>query len=189
MGIITPNERDGIFADLDAHIVGPSGQFYGGWASSLSINGTTINPTLESKVKSVDSPTKVAAFLSHIRIDNKKVIQMQMAFDTQEINNQQAAGLVAQLVGASQSKIEVEASIQVYQTLEPKQVLSEVSIKGYIQVVSGRLVLEPQGNWQMGQSHELALFALAIVPTAKTDLKVNFGGQANKVWTVSPATG
>jgi hypothetical protein len=183
----TPNKQTGIVCELDAHISGPTKKLIGGYASALSINSTSVSPSLNSKVKSLQSPVKCSAFLTLIRPINETVLQLQLGLDATEVNGQQPSGLLSHLIGKEATQITVTASLEAWQTTPSKAVLQSVSINGLIHVLrSGQFDLSYLGPWTT-ETHSLECFQLGIVPNSSTNLQVNFGGQQNDVWPISPA--
>lgn len=183
----TPNKQTGIVCELDAHISGPTKKLIGGYASSLTINTVTVNPSLNSKVKSLQSPIKVSAFMTLIRPINETVLQLQMGLDATEINGMQPSGLLSHLIGKEATQITVDASLEAWQTTPSKQVLQSVTLTGLIHVLrNGQFDLSYLGPWTT-ETHNLECFQVGIVPKSTTILQVNFGGNQNDVWPIAPA--
>jgi hypothetical protein len=185
----TPNKQTGIVCEMDAHISGPTKKLIGGYASSLNINGTAVNPSLNSKVKSLQSPITCSAFLTLIRPINETVLQVQMGLDRNESKSggTQPSGLLSHLIGKEATQITVNASLEAWQTSPSKAVLQSVTITGLIHVLrNGQFDLAYLGPWET-ETHQLECFQVGLVPQSTTILQVNFGGQQNDVWPISPA--
>jgi hypothetical protein len=187
MAIQTPDKESGIICELDAHVKGDTGEYCGGWASALKIGDATVTAHLDSKVKGVDSSTSCSAFLTLVRPVNETVLQLGLALDTENINNIKAAGLLSSLINAPSKTVEVQATIEAWNTTPSEAVLTSVSVNGYIKTEQGRFVIDRDGYWENG-THKFERFIVAIVPKSKTVLSVNFGGTLNKTWPISPAT-
>ena len=187
-----PNMDSGIEATVEAHVKGQTIEAVGGYLTSMTIAGGTIPTSLDSKVKGPTSALKCAAFFTHLYIENNTILIMELAVDTTTVKNVNAAGTLSSMVGKPQPAITFSGMVGAYRTTGENgggDVLKQVNIQGQLwRNQDGILYLTNRGPVPLGASHSLQKFLIGILPDKSTDLQLNFGGQANGVWTVGPLT-
>lgn len=185
-----PNMDKGILATVEAHVKGQTVDATGGYFTSMSIAGGAIAPSLDSKVKGPTSALKCAAFFTHLYIENNTILSVELLVDTTTVNNVNAAGTLSSMVGKPQPRISFTGMVGAYRTTGEDgggDVLKQANIQGQIwRSKEGILYLKDLGETTFGTSHMLQMFQIGILPDKSTDLQLNFGGQANGVWTFGP---
>ncbi len=189
-----PNKDKGIIATVDAHVLGQTIDAIGGYFTSMTVGaGGTISPSLDSKVKGPNAALKCAAFFTRLWIENNTILCVDLLVDTTTVNGTNAAGTLSSMIGKEQQQIKFTGMVGAYHTTDENggaDVLKQVNIQGQIwRSKDGTLHLEDGGEESFDQSHHLQRFRIGILPDKPTDLQLNFGGQANGVWTVGPITG
>lgn len=188
-----PNKDKGILATVDAHVLGPTIEAIGGYLSSMTVGaGGTIDPNLESKVKGATAPLKCAGFFTRLWVEHDSILFLDLLVDTTTIKGKNAAGTLSSMIRKEQQMITFTGMVGAYQTTNEAggtPVLTDVSVEGQIwRSKDGTLHLDDLGEESFGRSHHLQKFRVGVLPGKSTDLKVNFGGQANGIWTVGPLT-
>jgi hypothetical protein len=187
-----PNKDKGILATVDAHVLGQTIDAVGGYFTSMTIGaGGTITPSLDSKVKGATS-FKCAAFFTRLWVEHNSILFCDVLVDTVTINGKNAAGILSSMIRKEQQQIKFTGMVGAYHTTDEaggSDVLKQVNIQGQIwRSKDGTLHLDDLGEVQFGRSHLLQQFRVGILPDKSTDMQLNFGGQANGVWTVGPLT-
>jgi hypothetical protein len=181
------NMESGLDCQLEAHTEGPTGQYTGGWATSLSINGTSVPANLMSKVKGATSPTPCASFLTFICVENGTLLTLRLALDAKGNDQTVPAGILNSLVGAEAQNVKFNGQIEAADTLPQHQVLSSVSIDGFIHELGGKLCVSPGSVSTLGGgTHKVQEFTVKVRVNAQTVLSCNFGGQLNKTFPIAP---
>jgi hypothetical protein len=188
-----PNKDKGIIATVDAHVLGQTIDAIGGYFTSMTVGaGGTISPSLDSKVKGPSSALKCAAFFTRLWVENNTILFVDLLVDTTTIGGTNAAGTLSSMIRKEQQRIAFTGMVGAYHTTDENggaDVLKQVNIQGQIwRSKDGTLHLDDCGETSFGQSHHLQMFRVGILPDKSTDLQLNFGGQANGVWTVGPLT-
>jgi hypothetical protein len=188
-----PNKDKGILATVDAHVLGQTIEAIGGYLSSMTVGaGGTITPSLDSKVKGASAALKCAGFFTRLWVEHNSILFLDLLVDTTTVNGKNAAGTLSSMIRKEQQQIAFTGMVAAYQTTNEaggSDVLSEVSVQGQIwRSKDGTLHLDDLGEESFGRSHHLQKFRIGVLPDKSTDLKVNFGGQANGIWTVGPLT-
>jgi hypothetical protein len=187
-----PNKDKGIVATVDAHVLGQSIDSIGGWCSTLVVGGSDIGTSLQSRVKGPKALQTFAAFWTRLWIEHDAILFMDILLDTVTVNNKNAAGIMSSLIRKEQTQIKITGSAAACYTNKDQgaaDVLSNLQLQGQIwRSKDGTLHLDDLGEESFGQSHHLQKFRVGIMLDKSTDLQLNFGGQANDVWTVGPLT-
>lgn len=187
-----PNKDKGIIATVDAHVLGQSVDTIGGWCQMLNIGGADVGKSLQSRVRGPKALQTFSAFWTRLWIEHDAILFMDILLDTVTVNNKNAAGIMSSLIRKEQTQIKILGSVAACYTNKDQgaaDVLSDVQLQGQIwRSKDGTLHLEDLGEESFGQSHHLQRFRVGILLDKSTDLQLNFGGQANDVWTVGPLT-
>jgi hypothetical protein len=185
-----PTMESGVVAQIDAHSEGKSGDYVGGYFTALTIGGDTVTPSLISRVKGENAQTKCAAFFTTLKIHNNTILEVDLILDTIVFNGKASASVLSALIGAPFKQIKITGKVTADATQGlTTPVLQSVQLTGQIwRTDSGKLDLSDGGPVPYAGTHKLHRFYLSILPDKPTDLLINFGGQANKAWTVSPTS-
>lgn len=189
-----PNKDKGIIATVDAHVLGQSIDSIGGWCQSLTVGDKPLVATLQSRVKGPTGGTKFAAFWTRLWIEHDAILFMDILVDTVTNSQSQvnAAGIMSSLIRKEQAQIKVNATAAAAYTNKAQgaaDVLGNTTLQGQIwRSKDGTLHLDDLGEESFGQSHHLQKFRIGILLDKSTDLQLNFGGQANDIWTCGPLT-
>lgn len=187
-----PNKDKGIVATVDAHVLGQSIDSIGGWCKALTVGGTALAASLQSRVKGPKALQSFAAFWTRLWIEHDAILFMDILLDTVTVKNKNAAGIMSSLIRKEQAQITISGSAAACYTNKDqgaKDVLSDATLTGQIwRSKDGTLHLDDLGEESFGQSHHLQKFRIGILLDKSTDLQLNFGGQGNDVWTVGPLT-
>ncbi len=186
-----PNKDKGILATVDAHVLGQTIEAIGGYLTSMTVGaGGTITPTLDSKVKGSTAALKCAGFFTRMWVEHNSILFLDLLVDTTTIKGKNPAGTLSSMIRKEQTQITFSGMIGAYQTNNDTggaAVLTDVNVTGQIwRSKDGTLHLDDLGEESFGRSHHLQKFRVGVLPDKSTDLQVNFGGQANGVWTVGP---
>jgi hypothetical protein len=187
-----PNKDTGILATLDAHVKGQAIDAIGGYFTSMTIGaGGVITPTLKSYIKGHSAPIMCSAFFTKLWIQDDTLLCVELLVDATTNNTVNAAAALSSMIGKDQQQIKFTGQVAAYQTngeTGGADVLKPAAIDGQIwRDTSGQLQLRGGGPCSTA-SHHLQVFYIGIMPKQSTDLQLNFGGQANGIWTVSPST-
>jgi hypothetical protein len=186
-----PTMDTGITCDLRAHTEGrEGGEYNGGWFTELTIGGSPIEKTLESKVDGAKSPIKCAAWWTLMRVEASTILWFSLTLDAVTNESVNAAGTLASFIGAPDEKISFKGTALARNTKKDhakKDLLTSASIEGYVWRQNGRLLLSSGRHFETSTG-KFQEFALGIAVKQSLDLQVNFGGTVNRVWTVAPTS-
>lgn len=186
-----PTMDTGIACDYRAHTEGrEGGEYNGGWFEELTIGGSPIDKTLESKVDGAKSAFKCAAWWELMRVESSTILWFSLILDAVTNDNVNAAGTLASFIGAPDERISFTGTALARNTKKDhakKDLLTSASIEGYVWRQNGRLLLSSGSHFETNTA-KLQRFALGIAVKESLDLQVNFGGTVNRVWTVAPTS-
>lgn len=188
MTLHIPSKSAGIRADLQAHTRGPAGgEWNGGWFTSMTIAGSTVDAKLKSKVIK-DAETPCSAWWEHLAVIDETMLQFVVLVDAKSNDATNGAAILGALVGSSKSDITFSGSVRGKNTRTGAQkadLLKQVTLTGYVARRGGELQLFGGQVTDLG-AVSFATFQLGIEFKTKTTLDVCFGGSVIDKWEVAP---